>query len=235
MCEIIQAMQCVILAGGKGTRLRPLTNDTPKPLITVAGKTLLDHIVGAMPSSIDELIIVYGYLGEQIKAHCGEEFHGRKVTYVHQAEQKGTGHALWLTKDLIKGRFLYMFADDLHGRCDIARATSFTRSMLTLTTDTPERFGIVVRNPDGTLSEIVEKPEHPPSNLASTGVFVLDEHIFEFPPEVETGGEFYHTDMIRQYAKQYPIAVVEQETWIPIGYPEDIKTAEDRLRRISKM
>lgn len=219
-------MQCVILAAGKGTRLRPLTDTTPKPLVKVAGKTLLDHIVSALPSAVGELIIVTGYLEEQIKAYCGTEFHGRKVTYVHQAEQKGTGHALWLCKDLLKGRFLFMFADDLHGKQDIARATSFTRSMLTLTTDTPERFGIVVRHPDGTLAEIIEKPQYPPSNLASTGIMVLDDHLFEFELKVEKNGEFYLTDVIAEYAKQYPIAVVEQSLWIPIGYPEDIEKAE---------
>jgi dTDP-glucose pyrophosphorylase len=101
--------------------------------------------------------------------------------------------------------------------------------MLTYTTNTPERFGIVVRHPDGTLAEIIEKPEHPPSNLASTGVMVLDQHIFEFEPTVATKGEFYLTDVIARYAEKYPIAVVEQHLWIPIGYPEDIQTAEKIL------
>jgi len=222
-------MQCVILAAGKGTRLRPLTDNTPKPLVRVAGKTLLDHIVETLPSAVKELIIVTGYLEEKIKEHCQDEFHGRKVTYITQHEQKGTGHALWLCKDHIKGRFLFMFADDLHGIQDIARATSYTRSMLTLTTTTPERFGIVVRHPDGTLAEMIEKPQQPPSNMASTGVFVLDEHIFEFEPKVQMNDEFYHTDMVREYAKKYPIAVVEQNIWIPIGYPEDIEKAEKIL------
>lgn len=223
-------MQCVILAAGKGTRLRPLTETIPKPLVLVAGKPLLDHIVGALPSAVDELIIVHGYLGEKIMEHCGSEYFGRKVTYVAQDEQKGTAHALWLCKDLLKGRFLFMFADDLHGAKDIARATSYTRSMLTLTTNTPEKFGIVVRHPDGTLAEIIEKPEHPPSNLASTGVMVLDDNIFKYDPYAkETKGEYYLTDVIQEYAKDYPIAVVEQALWIPIGYPEDIAKAEQIL------
>lgn len=222
-------MQCLILAAGKGTRLRPLTETTPKPLVKVAGKALLDHVVEALPSAVDEIILVIGYLGEQIKAHCGTEYYGRKVTYVVQEEQRGTGHALWLCKDLLKGRFLYMFADDIHGKADIARACSYTRSMLTLTTETPERFGIAVRNPDGTLAEFVEKPDNPPSNLASTGVFVLDTKIFDYELKTETKGEFYHTDVIKEYAKDYPIAVVEQSVWIPIGYPEDITRAEKIL------
>lgn len=227
-------MQCVILAAGKGTRLKPLTDNLPKPLVQVAGKTLLDHIVSSLPSAVDELIIVTGYLEDQIKAHCGTEFHGRKVTYVTQVEQKGTGDALWLCRDFLKGRFLFMFADDLHGPQDIARATSYTRSMLTLTTDNPERFGIVVRHPDGTLAEMIEKPEHPPSNLASTGVMVLDTNIFKFALTKETNGEFYLTDVIAEYAKDYPIAVVEQNLWIPIGYPEDIAKAEAILSSLNR-
>lgn len=231
-CYTVCYMQCVILAAGKGTRLRPLTETIPKPLVKVAGKTLLDHIVESLPSAIDELIIVTGYLEEKIREHCGEEFHGRKVTYVHQEEQKGTGHALWLCKDLIRGRFLFMFADDLHGKDDIARVTSFSRAMLTYQTENPERFGIVVRHPDGTLAEMIEKPEHPPSNLASTGVMVLDDNIFNYELKVEKKGEFFLTDVIEEYAKDYPIAVVEQRLWIPIGYPEDIHKAEELLNRL---
>jgi UDP-N-acetylglucosamine diphosphorylase / glucose-1-phosphate thymidylyltransferase / UDP-N-acetylgalactosamine diphosphorylase / glucosamine-1-phosphate N-acetyltransferase / galactosamine-1-phosphate N-acetyltransferase len=229
-CIFLSIMQCVILAAGKGTRLRPITDNLPKPLVKVAGKTLLDHIVGALPSSIDEVIFVTGYLEDQIRAYCGVEFHGRKVTYVTQTEQKGTAHALWLCKDLLKGRFLFMFADDLHGPSDIARVASYTRAMLTYTTNTPEKFGIVVRHPDGTLAEMIEKPEHPPSNLASTGVMVLDDNIFKYNPYAkETKGEYYLTDVIAEYAKEYPIAVVEQSLWIPIGYPEDIEKAEKIL------
>ncbi len=219
-------MQCVILAAGKGTRLRPLTEAIPKPLVLVAGKPLLDHIVEALPSAVDELIIVHGYLGEQIKAYCGAEYFGRKVTYVEQIEQKGTAPALWLCKELLHGRFLFMFADDIHGENDIARVTSYSRAILTMPTKTPERFGIVVRHPDGTLAEFVEKPQHPPSNLASTGVMVLDTHIFEFPITVARNGEYFLTDVVSEYAQKYPVAVVEESLWIPIGYPEDIEKAE---------
>lgn len=222
-------MQCVILAAGKGTRLRPLTDNCPKPLVKVAGKPLLDHIVEALPTAVDELIIVVGYLGEMIEEYCGKEFHGRKVTYITQEEQKGTAHALWLCKDLIKGRFLFLFADDLHGKEDLARATSYIRSILVASVSNPEKFGIVVRNPDGTLGLMIEKPEHAPSNCASTGAMILDDHIFEFEPETPVKGEYYLTEVIERYAQEYPIAVVEENLWIPIGYPEDIIRAETIL------
>ncbi len=222
-------MQCVILAAGKGTRLRPLTDDKPKQLVTVHGKPLIDYIVEALPSAVDELIIVVGYKGEMIRTYCGEIFHGKQVRYVEQVVPEGTARALWLCKDLLKGRFLFMFGDDIHGKSDLARVTSYSRAMLTLTTETPEKFGIVVRNPDGTLAEMIEKPAHPPSNLASTGVMVLDTHIFEFEPETPINGEYYLTEVIERYAQKYPIAVVEQDLWIPIGYPEDITKAETLL------
>lgn len=227
-------MQCVILAAGTGTRLRPLTETTPKSLVSVADKPLLDHIVAALPSAVEELIIVTGYLEEQIRDHCGSEYFGRPVTYVHQPQPQGTGQALWLCRDLIKGRFLFMFGDDIHGADDLAAVTAYERGMLVLQTDTPERFGIVTKHADGTMADLVEKPEHPPSNLASTGVFVFDKRIFEFEPTVKTNGEFYHTDMTREYARQYPMMVVEQETWLPIGYPEDIERAERWLKEKKK-
>ncbi len=222
-------MQCIILAAGKGTRLRPLTDTCPKPLVHVAGKPLLDHIVEVLPSSVDELIIVVGYLGHMIKEYCGEEFHGRKVTYVTQEEQNGTAKALWLCKDLIKGRFLFLFADDIHGKQDLARATSYTRSLLVASVDNPEKFGIVVRNPDGTLGLMIEKPEHAPSNCASTGAMVLDEHIFEFDPTTPVKEEFYLTEVIERYAQKYPIAVVEQHMWIPIANVDDIQKANEKF------
>lgn len=222
-------MQCVILAAGLGKRMGELTKVRPKPLLEVCGKPLLQHIIEALPSAVHEIIIVVGYKGEMIREYFGEEFQGKKITYIEQVEQTGTAHALWLAKDLIKGRFLFLFADDIHGAQDFMRAISYTRSLLVCPVPNPERFGIVVRNPDGTLGSMIEKPTEAPSNYASSGAMVLDEHIFEFPPETPLNGEFYLTEVIQRYSVKYPIAVVEQSLWIPVGYPEDIEKAEKIL------
>ena len=222
-------MQCVILAAGKGSRLRPLTDERPKPLVEVCGKPLLDHIVSALPSSVKELIIVTGYKGEMIREYCGDEFHGRPVTYVEQTDINGPAKALWLCKDLLKGRFLFMFADDIHGKDDLARAVSYTRSILATTSENPERFGVIVRNPDGTIAKMKEKPEFPPSNLVATGPMVLDTNIFNYPPEAPINDEFFMPEIIMRYKEDYPIAVVEEELWLAVGYPEDIAKAEMKL------
>jgi dTDP-glucose pyrophosphorylase len=97
--------------------------------------------------------------------------------------------------------------------------------MLVASVPDPERFGIVVRNPDGTLGMMIEKPEHAPSNCASTGAMVLDEHIFEFEPKTTVKGEYYLTEVIERYAQKYPIAVVEQTKWIPIANIDDVENA----------
>lgn len=222
-------MQCVILAAGKGTRLAPLTDDKPKPLVKVCGKPLLDHIVEALPTAITELIIVTGYRGDQIREYCGENFHDRPVKYVEQTEINGPAKALWLTKDLLHGRFLFMFADDIHGKDDIARAVSFSRSIMATTSEHPERFGVIVRNPDGTISTMKEKPEFPSSNLVATGPMVLDLNIFNYPPEAPVNDEYFMAEIIMRYKEHYPIAVVEENLWLAIGYPEDIERAESML------
>ncbi len=222
-------MQCVILAAGKGSRLRPLTDECPKPLVTVCGKPLIDHIVAAFPSAIKEIIMVIGYRGDMIKAYCGDTFYGRPVTYVEQTEINGPATALWLAKDFIKGRFLFMFADDIHGKDDLARAVSYSRSILATTSDAPERFGVIVRNPDGTIAEMVEKPSAPSSNLVATGPMVLDQHVFDFPPEAPINNEYFMPEIIMRYKERYPIAVVEEQLWLAIGYPEDIVKAEAKI------
>ena len=222
-------MQCVILAAGKGSRLRPLTDEKPKPLVEVCGKPLLDHIVEAFPSAVTELIIVTGYKGEMIREYCGEEFHGRPVKYVEQTEINGPAKALWLCEEMIKGRFLFMFADDIHGADDLARAVSYSRAILATTSPHPERFGVLVRNPDGTIAQMKEKPEFPSSNLVATGPMVLDKQIFDYPPEAPINDEYFMPEIIMRYKEENPIAVVEEDLWLAVGYPEDIDSAEAHL------
>ena len=99
-------MQAVILAAGKGLRLRPFTEHHPKPLIPVAGKALIEYTLESLPDSISEIIIVVGYLANQIKDHLGDEWHGKPIKYVVQETLQGTGDALLQAKPLVEQNFL---------------------------------------------------------------------------------------------------------------------------------
>ncbi len=87
-------MKCIILAAGKGTRLNPLTDTRPKPLIPIANKSILEWNLDALTGVVDEVIIVIGYKGDMIKEKIGKKYGSLKISYVEQKEQKGTGHAL---------------------------------------------------------------------------------------------------------------------------------------------
>lgn len=223
-------MQCVILAAGEGTRLRPLTLEVPKSLVRVADVPIIEYIVRALPDAITELVIVVGYKGEMIREYCGSEFLGRSVTYVHQENPKGgTADALFCAQSVLHDTFLVMYGDDIHGSVALAKVVALPHAALAARSETPERFGVLECNPDGTLARILEKPEIPPSNLINIGGFVLTEDIFSYQVPQSVSGEYYLTDCITAYAGVHPVQVIEQDTWMPIGYLEDIEKAECTL------
>lgn len=220
-------MQCVILAAGKGTRMRPLTDELPKPLITVCGKTILDHIVEALPSEITELILVVGYRAQQIKDHCGAEFHGRTVRYAEQGNfAGGTGAALSCAREFLTGSFMVLNGDDIHGSEALSEAVQTQPAILSVHSKTPELFGVLEQNIDGTLKAILEKPKEPTSDLVNTGGFVADVTLFDYVVSVSASGELYATDMLTAYAADHPVKIIEQNQWLPIGCPEHIAAAE---------
>lgn len=220
-------MQCVILAAGKGTRMKELTADKPKPLIAVCGKPLLSHIIDALPPEVDDIIMVIGYKGELLQSEFGELYEGRRMRYVHQEVQAGPADALLLCKDMLQGRFMMLFCDDIHGKEDLAKlVASPTAAILAKEHHNPKIFGVIELQENGTLDQVVEKPEFPKTNLVYTGPAMLDTHIFDYEAPVHANGERYTTDLFTKYAKEYPLAVIVQDLWIPVGYPEDIEKAE---------
>lgn len=220
-------MQCVILAAGEGTRMRPMTNERPKPLIPICGKPLLAHIVGALPTVIDELILVVSYKADMIREVCGDTYLGKRVRYVTQENSKGgTADALWQARQLITGKFLVMYGDDIHGAPALAEVVLKDHGILSARADDPSKFGVLELNEDGTLRAIIEKPTHPSSNLVNIGGYVLTPEIFSYAAPLSSVGEYYLTDSVSAYATAYPVSVVVQDVWIPIGYPDDIEKAE---------
>lgn len=222
-------MQAVILAAGEGRRMLPLTLTRPKPLIEVLGKPILAHVIDALPREITDVILVVGYKEDMIKEYFGNSYNGLSLSYVTQEKPEGTLKALELARPYLSDRFLLMNADDIHGTEALVEALTHPLALIVAPHSEPQKFGVVSRNDDGSLSGIVEKPEHPPTNLVSTGAMVLDERVFSYTVLPSPTGEYYLPLAVTELAKDAPVAVVVQETWIPLGCPEDIALAEHRL------
>ncbi len=222
-------MKAIILAAGKGTRMHPLTQRCPKPLVVLGGRTLLDHIVSQLPSEVDELIIVVGYLGHMIRHYCGIRFMGRRVTYIEQDEAKGTYHALKLTEHLLKSgeRFFVMSADDLHGKGAFRECLKYQRALIVSEIDDPRPYGVVEVDGTGSIASIEEKPEYPKTNLVSTNAWLLDYNIFKFSaPLHRTKREYLLPCAAQKMIAYYPVKVVRSSFWYPISTPEDVLYAE---------
>jgi bifunctional UDP-N-acetylglucosamine pyrophosphorylase/glucosamine-1-phosphate N-acetyltransferase len=220
-------MDAIILAAGKGTRLRPHTNTTPKPLLDVQGRPILDWIIGALPP-VERLVVVVNYLAEQIEDYLAKQTHVKNWATVRQAEPRGTGDALMSCKSEMRGdRVMVLNGDDLIGRADLAKLATVPMGILTHPVDQPENYGIVFRNNDGTLQRIEEKPKGlTPPQLANIGGYVFPRSVFDLTLPLSPRGEYEITDAVTQLAAKGAFHVVAAEYWLPIGTVEQWQGAQ---------
>ncbi|MEY2641238.1 MAG: hypothetical protein RL150_631 [Candidatus Parcubacteria bacterium] len=220
-------MQAIILAGGRGKRMNTLTDSVPKPMLEVLGKNLLAHKIDLLPEVIDEVIIVTGYLGDVIRAVFGNEYGGKKITYVHMENLNGTAGALWLCKELITGPVLVLMGDDLYGKEDMAHAV--THGWYVGLQEATEPFtGGRMDVADGKLVSVVEGGGVA-GEFVNTGMYVVDPRIFEYDMVQLPGGEFGLPQTIAVVARDIPVFVGDVARWIRITAPEDLPAAEADL------
>ncbi len=211
-------MDAVILAAGLGTRLRPHTNETPKPLLKVQGRPILDWTIAALPPQVKRLIVVTNYLAEQIEAYLAGQPHIRDWVSVRQPVPRGTGDALLSCRDhSTSERILVLNGDDLYGAKDLAVLASKPAGVLAHPVDEPRKFGIVFCHPDGTLAEMIEKPELDGAQLANIGAYVFPKAVFDIELTLSKRGEYEVTEAVDKLAKRAPFHVVEATFWLPIG------------------
>lgn len=223
-------MQAVILAAGEGKRLRPLTENMPKPMVPVGSKPILEYTLSILPPEIDEVIMVIGYRGDAIRDYFGSCFGRLKITYIEQPVLLGTGEALRRVKPFLKpGPFLILYADDLYHPEDLANCVSDGPSVLVKESLTPERFGVCLIDENDRLMGILEKRPSPPTNLVNIGVYFLNHTIFDVPPILLPNGEHNLAEQIGVLSERESIYVTRARFWHPIGYPEDVEKAEQWL------
>jgi NDP-sugar pyrophosphorylase family protein len=227
---IIQ-MKAVVLAGGRGTRLRPLTDNIPKPMVSLRGVPLLEYTLSILPKQIDQVVIVVGYMSDRIKNYFGRGFGGRSIEYVLQIEPKGTFHALKQAEDKLAGEdFLIVSGDDVYSAKDLHKVASARHmSVLTNKTSQPERFGICKLNNEGFLESIVEKPKEFCGDLANIGVYKINHSIFKQPVILGSNGEELLAPMIGSLALNEKIEVITASFWHPIADMEDWQKAQQIL------
>lgn len=236
-------MEAVVLAAGKGTRLRPLTENKPKAMVEVADKPILTHCLEQLVElGADELVIVVGYLKESIISHYGDEFQGVPITYTHQREQKGLAHALLSAEEHIDDTFMLMLGDNLFqaNLSDVVRRQQESRTdaaflVEEVPTQEASRYGVCDTNDYGEIVEVVEKPENPPSNLVMTGFYTFSPTIFHacHLTELSDRGEYELSDAVDLLIQSgRTIDAIGLDGWrIDIGYPEDRDEAERRLQQ----
>jgi mannose-1-phosphate guanylyltransferase/phosphomannomutase len=225
-------VKAVILAGGEGTRLRPLTSNTPKPMLPMANRPMMEHIVRLLAHhGFDEIIVTVAFLANQIRNHFGDgaEF-GVSMRYATEDTPLGTAGSVRNAADELDEPFLVISGDvltdvDLSAFVAAHRAAGALASIALKQVENPLEFGIVITEEDGSIERFLEKPTWGQvfSDTINTGIYVLDPRIFDYiPPDavVDFSGDVF------------PAALADGERLlghVVEGYWEDVGTLESYL------
>jgi glucose-1-phosphate thymidylyltransferase len=232
-------MQGLIPTAGRGSRLRPRTDDRPKGLVEVDGRPLLVHGFDAMAPHVDEYVVVIGYRGGRIRDRFGSSYAGRPITYVEQPARRGLADAVLRAQPFLSGSFLQLNGDnvlrgDLEALLDHHRDQRADATLLVqrVTRDRASRGG-VLRLRDGEVVGVVEKPDDPPSRLATTGCFAFSQRVFEACRAIEPSarGEFELPDAVGWLLDNGgTVETVRLDGWrVNVNDHADLDRAESRL------
>lgn len=222
-------MDAVIMAAGFGTRLRPYTLETPKPLLRVQDRPILDWTLGALPKSVDRVLVVVHYLAEQIEAYLRTQSHIKQFVTIRQEVPRGTGDAFRSCQGHLRSeRFLVLNGDDLYGAADLAALARCPAGVLVHQVAEPRRYGVAFLKPDGTLDRLVEKPDLDGPALANTGAYLFPRSVLDIELSLSARGEFEITDYVTTLAARQPVQVVEARTWLPMSTVEAWRELEKK-------
>ncbi len=218
-------VSAVILAAGEGRRLEPLTNRRPKPMVPIANRPLLEHVLEAVVAAgIDHVVFVVGYRQERIRNHFGDgDDWDVDIDYVEQSTQLGTGHAVLQAESAVDGPFVVLNGDRIVDPsivaevCDHA-ASGETPTMAVTRVDNPQAYGVVTLDGDQVVA-IDEKPEGPvETGRINAGVYGFSPAVFEAIRETTTAGELTITATLNDLAVSAGVhAVSYDDRWLDVS------------------
>ena len=219
-------MKVIIPLAGKGTRLRPHTHITPKPMLRIAGKPVIDYVMDdlAKLGGVDEVIYITGHLKEKVEQYTRSRYPWKSV-FVEQVEQKGTADAIGLARPYVDRPVMIIFVDTIFD-ADLSVIKSSTDDGIIWTKEVEDyqRFGVVVTDANGHMTKIVEKPREPISRRANIGLqyirnwklmFEGIDWVMRQPPNK---GEYYLTDAFQYMVdKGAKLKVEDVQGWYDAG------------------
>jgi glucose-1-phosphate thymidylyltransferase len=234
-------MKAIIPLAGRGTRLRPLTYHTPKPLLRVGGRPVLSYLLDdVIELGVDEMVFIVGYLQDEIRQYVASEYPKLRPHFVVQETMNGTAGAVKLAEPWADEELLILFSDTLFD-ADLGLVHRLRPDdagvLWAKEVDDYQRFGVIVTREDGTMERIVEKPQEPVSRLANIGVYYLRDYRLFFEgvnhtlrAEPGPGGEFYITDAF-QYMVDHGarLRTAPVEGWYDCGKLETILATNRHL------
>ena len=232
-------MKALIPVAGAGTRLRPHTYTQPKPLIPVAGKPILAHIVDELlEADFTEFVFVVGYLGEKIKDYVQKHYKNVKCEFVVQEERNGLAHAVWSARKFIQNEeSLFIALGDTVFDMDMTEMMKIPTSCLGVKeVSDPREFGVVELDDKGFVKKAIEKPRIPRSNLAIVGLYkilevneLLSAIEFNINNDVKTNGEFQLADALQRMIEQgVKMTTLPVNNWFDCG-KKDILLDTNRM------
>lgn len=218
-------MKAVIFAAGLGTRLRPLTDTTPKPMIEVGGKPILQHTIEALPEAVSEIVVVVGYLSQAI---CARYENDARIRCVDQTDLRGTYDALLRAKPFLDDEpFLALNGDDLYAKEDLERLASVQPfAMLAHRVPAPNPYSHL-ESAEGLLKKIVPNKEvvDLDAHEVYVGACLLDARFFDLEPAALPNGEFGLPQTLAKHLDKNPVRLIESKFWMPVGTPEELEAA----------